>query len=222
MASVCLEDDIEDARGRLAQFIRNLEPTTELTPTKCPIEEVPGAYILHEVLSIEECDTLQSLVKNITKFVENKDVLLTSTEKPRRNSQHHTPCHVQPIHLFNLSARLRLLLPQIAGPSPSACDTECELEEIGAEISTFLRCYHYRVGDFSTPHYDRSQYEYQDTITKKEEMKGENEASTKKKRAPCKLVRFSAFSILLYLNDDFTGGETTFLSPVSYFISCFF
>lgn len=229
MASIC--DNIDDARGRLAHFIEEL-PLREITPSICQIDEVPGAFILHHVLSVEECDELQKLVQNVTQFIENKEVLLSPTDKPRRNSQHHTPCHVESKHLLSLSARLRPFLPQVAGPSLSCCDTVCELEEIGSEISTFLRCYHYRVGDFSTPHYDRSQYEYQDIIPKSVPNTSKDSSNVKvKSRPPCKLVRFSAFSIILYLNDDFTGGATTFLSPVShrkekkkfhFFSKCFF
>lgn len=74
---------------------------------------------------------------------------------------------------------------------------------MGFEVSTFLRCYVYNEGEFSTPHYDRSQCEHQkETIL--EEDKSLGPVSHVKAGT---LVRFSAYSILLYLNDDFEGGK---------------
>lgn len=207
---------VSDARGKLAKCIEDLVSISNTHPSICPIDEVPGAFMVHQLLTPEECDDLQKCVVDVANYIENKEVLLSHNEKPRRNSQHHTPCHVESAQLKNISCRLRPFLPQVAGPSPSACDVECELEPQGMEISTFLRCYHYKVGDFSTPHYDRSQYEYEDISESKQQMSPDNKDNPNKpqKRAPSRLVRFSAYSILFYLNDNFEGGATTFLSAV--------
>ena len=102
----------------------------------------------------------------------------------RRASQHHTPCDVSRGDIAALAARVRPYLEVFAGPSNNSI-----LEEEGLELSTFLRCYNYEVGDCSTPHYDRSA-----TSTR-----GRHDVST-----------FSAYSILFYLNDGFDGGHTTF------------
>ena len=57
-------------------------------------------------------------------------------------------------------------------------------------LSSFLRLYRYRAGDFSAPHFDRAHFEHS-KVTQKIEW-------------------FTAYSVLFYLNDGFTGGETTF------------
>ncbi|KAG1670740.1 hypothetical protein FOA52_013967 [Chlamydomonas sp. UWO 241] len=110
----------------------------------------------------------------------------------RRASQHHTPVHVSAAQLAAIAARLRPFLPERAGPTNRAT-----LEAAGSELSTFLRCYHYASGDYSQPHYDRS-------FTEHAQRQGDVD------RAGGRLLRFSAFSVLLYLNDEFEGGETTF------------
>jgi len=72
----------------------------------------------------------------------------------------------------------------------------------GQALSTFLRCYHYQQGDTSTPHYDKS-------FTTHEKYEGEGDDTSKRKRhGP--LATFSAYSVLLYVNDRFEGGGTTF------------
>lgn len=59
------------------------------------------------------------------------------------------------------------------------------------------RCYRYRPGDFSAPHYDRSFTEHAPADTETGGRAG-------------RLVSLSAFSLLLYLSDGYVGGETTF------------
>jgi hypothetical protein len=235
---------VDDNHSILAEFISTLDPSTHTKPSVYHIDEVPGAFVVHDILTCEECDVLEQLVSN---FVDNKnkktkkeevsaeettDNTAAISNKPRRNSQHHTPCHVESSHLKHLACRLRPFLPEVAGPGPQGAN-QCHLDKEGFEVSTFLRCYRYSEGDYSTPHYDRSQYEYEavpeeakatvvsiddvattdggDTNNSPPEAK----SKTHNKRPPCKLIRFSAFSIVIYLNDDFEGGTTTFLSPVS-------
>lgn len=102
----------------------------------------------------------------------------------RRESQHHRAVTAS---LEILGRRLRPLLPSHAGPSCNAT-----LEAPGAEISSFLRCYRYQSGDLSRPHWDRSfcLCETQNVLSS-----------------------FSAYSLLLYTNDTFESGETSFFEP---------
>ena len=105
--------------------------------------------------------------------------------RARRPSQHHTPCTVKPSSTKNLSDRIRQFLPTHAGPSNPSI-----LHPIPSKtISNYLRCYDYQSCDSSPPHYDRS-------ITN---MRGGNP-----------LENFTAYSVIIYLNDDFVGGCTTF------------
>lgn len=88
-----------------------------------------------------------------------------------------------------LCARIRVHAPRSAGPSYPA--DSAAIMPAGAEVSTFLRCYHYREGDCSAPHFDKSYTEHADH----------------------QLSAFSGYSVLLYLNDGFEGGGTTFFHP---------
>merc|ERR1711974_552171 len=58
----------------------------------------------------------------------------------------------------------------------------------GREISGFLCCYHYDTGDRTNPHFDRP-------FTK---------------TVDGRMTEFTAYSMLLYLNEGFRGGETIF------------
>eukprot|EP00933_Yihiella_yeosuensis_P031571 TRINITY_DN25145_c0_g1_i1.p1 TRINITY_DN25145_c0_g1~~TRINITY_DN25145_c0_g1_i1.p1 ORF type:complete len:355 (-),score=78.80 TRINITY_DN25145_c0_g1_i1:26-1090(-) len=159
------------------------------------VTEVPGAFILRNVLTEAETDKLAEFVRLAHEQREKQAVetanLADSTskeplgeEKIRRNSQHHAPVYVQHEALKALSERVRQFLPSAAGPSHQG-----KLEEPGREISTFLRCYWYRTGDCSQPHFDRPWNQHSSDGS---------------------LFSFSAYSILFYLNDAFDGGHTTF------------
>lgn len=76
------------------------------------------------------------------------------------------------------------------------------LAPAGSEISTFLRCYLYEPGDASKPHFDRSFREH-----------GVSQATSGRGAGRGPLLRFSAFSLLMYLTDSFGGGHTTFFEP---------
>ena len=200
---------------------------------------------------------------------------------PRRMSQHHIPCRVAQDALACLCARMRPFLPRQAGP-----DNAGPIMSDGRQVSPFLRCYHYKEGDTSTPHYDKSFTEHYrgprgptglevgprtpgtvaggprgcgldggpevedegagggggggsgvrvcvdvpaapalvevaasassnggglDAVgsglraTQEKQSKG-----GQSKYRVGQIQRFSAYSVLLYLNDDFDGGETTF------------
>eukprot|EP01134_Creolimax_fragrantissima_P007826 CFRG7826T1 len=145
---------------------------------------VAGARILRSVLTGEECDALKKAVLQL-------HAGYTEISKPRRESQHHLPCRVPIKVLSGLCHRIRNYLPKHAGPANKG-----PLPEAGLEVSNFLRCYHYKVGQASAPHYDRSFIEHENFKTGRH------------------MVRFSAYSVLLYLNDDFEGGHTTFFDKV--------
>ena len=127
--------------------------------------------------------------------------------QPRRASQHHLPYRIAQDAMRPLSCRIREFLPEFAGP-----DNRGTLLPAGHEISPFLRCYHYKKGDMSTPHYDKSfttHYKPRDEKNNPVQMPFPKQPQGQPPR-PGQLLTFSAYSVLLYLNDDFEGGETTF------------
>jgi prolyl 4-hydroxylase len=81
-----------------------------------------------------------------------------------------------------------LWLPDIAQEIAFRLNTEINKEKLVAfrvsEMSPGIQCYLYRQGDHVTPHYDDSQQ--------------------------VKDGRWSAFTLVIYLNDGFTGGATAF------------
>ena len=164
---------------------------------KVPVEGVQGSFILENVLSKEECEVIMQAVRNLTesdpKYLaglqdDTMDDSMPESDRRRRKSQHHTPCYVEDGVLANL---LRPHLPEFAGPKNKAILADFPL-------SNFLRCYDYHTGDFSMPHFDRSfSHHEQCSIDTKSRHGG-------------RLVGFTAYSVLLYLNDDFEGGYTSF------------
>ena len=135
----------------------------------------------------------------------------SSTSAPRRDSQHHVPCHVAPSVVAPLARRLRPWLPSTPG---GACESAATLAPSDSDaVSSFFRCYLYRDGDCSTPHFDRS-FRVHSAASAPSTASGARGGA---KRAPARhggeLLRFSAYSLLLYLNDGFDGGETSFFNP---------
>jgi hypothetical protein len=152
---------------------------------------------------------------------------------PRRRSQHHLPCRVSASSMAALCARVRPFVSTYAGPKNPA--DRAVLLTPGTELSTFLRCYHYQTGDTSTPHYDKSFTTHvrapsdigDDSNNNKSSSKnsqnskncnsnggknsGKSNAHSRQKRGGGgALETFSAYSVLLYVNDGFEGGATTF------------
>eukprot|EP00163_Fabomonas_tropica_P001695 TRINITY_DN1124_c3_g1_i1.p1 TRINITY_DN1124_c3_g1~~TRINITY_DN1124_c3_g1_i1.p1 ORF type:complete len:909 (-),score=176.38 TRINITY_DN1124_c3_g1_i1:243-2969(-) len=197
---------------------------------------VDGGFVLRQVLSAGECAALRAAIHALhshagqtpgesstdtsTSLASTPSSTTTTTTtttdddvaKPRRDSQHHVPCRVPPATLQGLCRRLRQYFPQRVGPM-----NDGSIRESGHEISPFLRCYYYRQGDASTPHYDRSYVEYthgpqQDSGDAGTGTDGTRAAGAT--RSPGarrgKIEYFSAYTLLFYLNDDFTGGHTTF------------
>ncbi len=147
---------------------------------------VPGAVLVNNVLTEAECRILAGHVKDLhTSKGQCKE-----SSKPRRKSQHHHPIRVSHQCLGGICDRLRPFCPETAGPQNSA-----RLTATSTYISPFLRCYYYKPGDFSAPHFDKSFTEH---IV---------DPDTKKKG---RLRQFSSYSVLIYLTSDFLGGETTF------------
>jgi len=98
----------------------------------------------------------------------------------RRDSQIHIPVNARDYQLNNLESRLRKYLPTQAGP---------ENPSTFNSISHFLRTYCYESGDSSCPHWDRSFRVTSDTG---------------------RLEKFSGYSVVIYLGDNFEGGTTNF------------
>ena len=172
------------------RFLSN-SPTTAATTVES-IPHVPGAIILRQLLTREECNNLAKEVRNVhlqweeeskrrrnlsssssssssstttttstttsstTSDTSTSTTATTTTTNPvsRRRSQHHLPRRVSSSSLATLSARIRPYVAQVAGPKAPA--NSATLLPPGEELSTFLRCYHYKKGDTSTPHYDKS------------------------------------------------------------------
>lgn len=101
---------------------------------------------------------------------------------PRRESQHHIPCHVERDCLSLLAKRLSPFLPVVpldpgvgnkcwAGGGKNAAKkleakqfwTSFRLPDSEIDrVSPFLRCYWYRAGEASAPHFDRSMRTYEE------------------------------------------------------------
>jgi hypothetical protein len=215
------DDASTDAQALLRAALLSIHgPCPALAPTREPVEGVPGAYVLRGALSNAEATRLAAVVRAAHRSRAERLGLTAQpprtgvtgagggggdwrAEQPRRDSQHHVPLRASRDDMCALAARLREWLPQIAGP-PAGC--AAPLAPPGDEISTFLRCYLYKQGDVSNPHYDRSFREHAEPTA---------EAVAKGGRGARRgvLRRFSAFSVLLYLNDAFQGGCTTFFAP---------
>jgi len=149
------------------------------------VPDVPGAFVIRNVLSEQE---IRELCRAVRLAHCQREVSITCEESERRDSQHHAPVRVSQVAMEPLCQRLRPFLPSTAGPSSQAM-----LETPGREISTFLRCYRYKEGDCSKPHFDKPWHE---------------------NNANGSLSVFSAYSLLFYLSDSFEGGQTTFFKPV--------
>ena len=201
--------------GALLTSALVLGPPPTIPPQREAVDAVPGAFVIRGALTEAETTKLAAVVRLAHQRREQAassapavtaDSVLS--DKSRRDSQHHIPIRTEAAALSQLAARLRPLLPKVAGP-PGGC--KAALAPPGSEVSGFLRCYHYKEGDISNPHFDRSFREH-DNATPAADLlaEGAGPASRRAGRGP--LVAFSAFSILLYLNDDFEGGCTTFFS----------
>ncbi|GBG31240.1 Ankyrin repeat domain-containing protein 17 [Hondaea fermentalgiana] len=153
------------------------------------VHGVPGARVVRKALREEECAALEALVREVHGKSVGKH--REDGHQSRRQSQHHVALQVADEAVARLGKRLRPWLDAEAGPKNPR-----PLEPEGAELSSFLRTYCYQEGDASTPHFDKAFTEH-----------------VGKGSADQHLVRFSAFSVVMYLNEGFEGGETTFFCP---------
>mmetsp|Transcript_18324 Transcript_18324/g.52658 ORF Transcript_18324/g.52658 Transcript_18324/m.52658 type:complete len:455 (-) Transcript_18324:800-2164(-) len=144
------------------------------------VDGVPGAFVARGVLAPAECERLTALVARI----HAAHPIDRSVIAARRGSQHHLAGRLAPEALAPLRERLRPVLPATAGPT-----SPCPILHGPEALSGFMRTYYYAPGALSAPHYDRSQRECDPDGT---------------------LRRFSAYTVVVYLNDEFEGGHTTF------------
>eukprot|EP00746_Dinoflagellata_sp_MGD_P014080 gnl/MRDRNA2_/MRDRNA2_130689_c0_seq1.p1 gnl/MRDRNA2_/MRDRNA2_130689_c0~~gnl/MRDRNA2_/MRDRNA2_130689_c0_seq1.p1 ORF type:complete len:299 (-),score=43.23 gnl/MRDRNA2_/MRDRNA2_130689_c0_seq1:82-924(-) len=176
MVATSVEQVFEDA----------FDSAAGVTPRLEEVPMVPGAMIIRNAFSHDEAEAMERAVR--LTHEEYGEQARRLPDEMRRDSQHHRAAHVSTASLAPLAERIRSFLPPTAGPGSSA-----RLETPGREISTFLRCYYYQVGDSSSPHWDKS-------FCKCEHVKNQ-------------LSSFSAYSLLMYLNESMDGGETTFFEP---------
>ena len=207
MSSLITDGDDNDQtlssyRSALAACVSSIPPIPHVDPSsKAPhatsVPGVAGAFLVHNLLSPSECHSLLPLVRALVsadqrhELSRNLAAVALLGESPyglrrRRPSQHHTACLVPQCCMSSLAARLRPFLPETPSPWSSSI-----LRVAGSELSPFLRCYDYAVGESSAPHYDRAATDA---------------------RGGHPLTTFSAYSVLLYLNEDFGGGRTTFFN----------
>jgi hypothetical protein len=172
--------EIEHAAVALTPLVAAFDAGAIMTPWVEQLENVAGAFVLRDVLSEDETKKLCEVARLVHSLDPRKN---DSISISRRNSQHHTPLRIPNSALNVLAARIRPYLPNKAGPNHDG-----PLAPEGSEVSGFLRFYIYEQGDFSNPHFDRS-------FTTTEDQR---------------LKTFSAYSLLLYLNDDCDGGHTNF------------
>ena len=162
------------------------------------IDKVLGAFLIKKLLSKEECNIAANNVQNIisqdpkanNSKIDDDNKKNTIKSIQRRNSQHHTPYHVHINDMTKLCSRIRKYLI-LNGVNKAGPNNNSELNDIGLELSTFLRLYDYHEGDYSTPHYDKSYTNHSATGA---------------------LMTFSAYSVLIYLSneEEYDGGETGF------------
>jgi hypothetical protein len=199
-ALTCQMDTQEELCTRIAASLRAIQGG-ERNQIRKVDGCVEGSFILKNVLDKMECEAIMTAVRSLNEYVVSSQLRARSAEvaeteiseiptgnKSRRPSQHHTPCYVDNDALSSLTDRVRPHLPRQAGPQNSSYLAD-------SPISTFLRCYDYHTSDASTPHFDRSF-----NFHEKDPM-GRNTGH---------LLQFTAYSMVLYLNDDFEGGHTTF------------
>lgn len=167
-------------------FENAFKKEADVTPRLEEVPAVPGAFIIRDAFSHAEAEAMEHGVR--LTHMQYGEQARREPDEMRRASQHHRAANVSRASLSPLAERIRSFLPVTAGPDSSA-----KLETPGREISTFLRCYYYQLGDSSSPHWDRS-------FCMCEYVKNQ-------------LSSFSAYSLLMYLNDSLDGGETTFFEP---------
>lgn len=182
------KSDLADYLKHLPHCRSNAEKSIE------KVSGVEGAYLIkgalldNPELLDELSDRVRACCASDPKLSMSDDSKANERQK-RRDSQLHTPVKVDVSSMAYLCGLLRKYLPIHAGP-----DNDSNLEAEGHELSTFLRLYDYQQGDASSPHFDKA-------YTENGKTGG--------------IEKFSAYSVLLYLNDGFEGGNTRFFPMAS-------
>ena len=220
-----LKVEIEAVMSRLC--CGSEQPSSEI------VEGLEGGFIIRNVCTSHDCNALQDLVRKCitedeaikrekmkiraqeveSRSASEKASSHSDIDHRRRYSQHHTPLRVAHECLSRLAKRIRPFLARVAGPHH-----RFQLDDAGSEISSFLRLYDYNEGEFSSPHYDRSftWHEHsQYSLPLSPTSSSSSAMGSKKAMNGGRLVRFTAYSMILYLNDDFEGGQTTFFPELS-------
>jgi hypothetical protein len=169
--------DTADNVARLEALLLGVGPDGVARRTR-PVAGVPGALVLERLLAPDEAAALCEHVR--------ASHAACGKGGARRESQHPLSSHVRPEALAGLCARAAAALPAVAGPALAQ-----PVLAAPHALSPHIRSYCYLPGDFSTPHFDRTQVG----------------------RAADGRVTASAFSVVLYLNEGFSGGCTTFFAP---------
>lgn len=182
-------------------YLADLEANDSTNAARHDVDGVEGAYVVEHILAEPHSMKLESLVQRCVEtnpkntlgglnFTDEKKVAQNSM---RRQSQLHTPLRVPPTSMGNLAKVLRPFL----NPTASQFNTS-PLADDGEEISCYMRLYDYRENEYSSPHFDKPFIETKDGC----------------------ITRFSAYSVLIYLNDAFDGGETVFYPDSSDTLHC--
>ena len=163
-----------------------------------PISGIDGAFIVHAVLSPDECHALVALADNVG-FTTGR----TLVEVPESVRKNEVAVIVPPVEMVTeLSSRLSAVIPVNGAGATKRCDPDF--------INRRWRVYKYHPpddalspqansGSFFKPHYDAAQPKSgirDGTLIDDEPAKG--------------IVRLSQMSVLLYLTDGHEGGETVF------------
>jgi hypothetical protein len=171
--------DTAESVARLEALLRGVAADGVARRTR-PVAGVAGAFVLERLIAPDEAAALCEHVR--------ASHAACGKGGSRRESQHPLSSHVRPEALAGLCARAAAAaaLPAVAGPALAQ-----PVMAAPHALSPHIRSYCYLPGDFSTPHFDRSQVG----------------------RATDGRATATAFSLVLYLNEGFSGGCTTFFAP---------
>eukprot|EP00854_Cymbomonas_tetramitiformis_P018422 gene18422-21977_t len=174
---------------------RGTAQATESVPSHVPcrskvdIEGVPGAFLVPDVLSPDECELLIGLAEQLG-FTPGEGIVSV----PREVRDNDACVLVAPTPLLvELSSRLASVVP-LAAPSGRRCDPDF--------VNARFRCYRYRADEVSGPQRFKPHFDGAQLATAVKDGRLVEGAYNGTRR--------SEMSVLLYLNGPHNGGETTF------------